>query len=252
MTVTASPKAPTRLGNLLIERGYLTLEQLQEVLDHQNKVAKGKLLGEIIFDQQYCTEDQIVECLAAEYGVPYAKLEQRLFDPKTVDLLDREYIEKNLVLPLYCIRNLLTVVVSEPSNLFLVDELERVTGKEIQIVASTAKDIRRIIASLPNSKVFVIDDIIDDTDQTEVTLIENAIEDIGDLQEVAGQSPVIRLVNYMIYTAVKEGASDIHIEPAERCVRVRNRIDGRLYNNNWYIDIIASPGIRLYERTPNA
>ncbi|MCH7726641.1 MAG: Flp pilus assembly complex ATPase component TadA [Planctomycetes bacterium] len=229
MAVTVTPKSPTRLGNLLIERGYLTLEQLQAALDHQDKVAKGKLLGEIILDQQYCTEDQIVECLAAEYDVPYAKLEQRLFDPKTIDLLDREYIEKNLVLPLYCIRDLLTVVVSEPSNLFLVDELERITGKEIQIVASTAKDIRRIIASLPNSKVFVIDDIIDDTDQSEVTLIENAIEDIGDLQEVAGQSPVIRLVNYIIYTAVKEGASDIHIEPAERCVRVRNRIDGRLY-----------------------
>src|SRR4029079_12727613 len=63
----------------------------------------------------------------------------------------------------------------------------------------------------------------------EVTLIENAIEDIGDVAEIAGQSPVIRLVNFFIYTAVKEGASDIHIEPAERCMRVRNRIDGRLY-----------------------
>ncbi len=86
-----------------------------------------------------------------------------------------------------------------------------------------------MITTLPDSKVFVIDDIIEDSDQTEVTLIENAIEDIGDVEEVAGQSPVIRLVNYVIYTAVKEGASDIHIEPAERCLRVRNRIDGKLY-----------------------
>ena len=85
-----------------------------------------------------------------------------------------------------------------------------------------------MITTLPNSKVFVIDDIIEDSDTADVTLIEEAIEDIGDVEEIAGQSPVIRLVNYIIFNAVKEGASDIHIEPAERCMRVRYRIDGRL------------------------
>ena len=101
----------------------------------------------------------------------------------------------------------------------------------MQIVAATTKDIRRMITTLPNSKVFVIDDIIEDNEQADVTLIEDAIEDIGDVEEIAGQSPVIRLVNYIIYNAVKEGASDIHIEPAERCMRVRYRIDGRLYKS---------------------
>jgi type IV pilus assembly protein PilB len=100
---------------------------------------------------------------------------------------------------------------------------------EIQIVAASTRDIRRMITQLPDSKVFVIDDIIEDSDQAEVTLIEEAIDDIGDMAEIAGQSPVIRLVNYFVYNAVKEGASDIHIEPAERCVRVRYRIDGKLY-----------------------
>jgi type IV pilus assembly protein PilB len=75
----------------------------------------------------------------------------------------------------------------------------------------------------------VIDDIIEDSDAHDVTLIEEAIDDIGDIEEVAGQSPVIRLVNYVIFNAVKEGASDIHIEPAEHSVRVRYRIDGKLY-----------------------
>ena len=88
-----------------------------------------------------------------------------------------------------------------------------------------------MITSLPNSKVFVIDDIIEDSEADDVTLIEEAIEDIGDVEEIAGQSPVIRLVNFIIYNAVKEGASDIHIEPAEKCVRVRYRIDGRLYKS---------------------
>ncbi len=221
--------APQRLGNVLVERGYLALDQLQSALDYQRQAGKNKLLGEILVDLNYCSEDQVVECLAAEYGVPYAKLDSRLFDPKTIDALPREYIERHLVLPLFCIRDVLTIAISEPSNLFLIDEIGSLTGKQVQIVAATTKDIRRMITNLPDSKVFVIDDIIEDSQQAEVTLIEDAIEDIGDVEEIAGQSPVIRLVNFIIYNAVKEGASDIHIEPAERCLRVRNRIDGKLY-----------------------
>jgi type IV pilus assembly protein PilB len=213
--------APPRLGNILIERGFLTVERLQSALEHQ-KLAGGrsKLLGEILVELDFCT---------AGYGVPYAKLEMRLHDPASLQFIEREYIEKNLVFPLFCIRDVLTVAVTEPSNLFLIDEMASITGKEVQIVAATTKDIRRMITTLPDASVFVLDDIIEDPDQSEVTLIEEAIDDIGDIEEIAGQSPVIRLVNYIICTAVKEGASDVHIEPAERCVRVRNRIDGRLY-----------------------
>src|SRR5262249_51284889 len=207
--------APARLGNLLIEHGYLTRESLDRALEAQRAERGSKLLGEILVEQGFCTEDQVVECLAEEYLVPYAKLEARLHDPKVVDLLPREYVEANLALPLFCVRDVLTVAVAEPSNLFLIEELEGLTHKQIQIVAATPRDIRRLITSLPNSKVFVIDDIIEDSEAHDVTLIEEAIEDIGDVEEIAGQSPVIRLVNYIVYNAVKDGASDIHIEPAE-------------------------------------
>ena len=221
--------APTRLGNLLVERGFLSSDQLESALEHQKIVGKNKLLGEILVDLEYCSEDQVAECLATEYGVPYAKLEQRLYDPKITDLLPREFIEKNLVMPLFCVRDVLTVAVSEPSNLFLIDEISSTSGKQVQIIATTPKDIRRMVTTLPNSKVFVLDDIIDDSEDAEVELIEDAVEDIGDVEEGAGQSPVIRLVNYLIFNGCKDGASDIHIEPADRCVRVRNRIDGKLY-----------------------
>jgi type IV pilus assembly protein PilB len=228
MTMLKEP--PQRLGNVLITRGYLRTEDLDTALAAQKTDGgRNKLLGELLIELGFCTEDQVLECLAVEFHVPYAKLEARLFDPKIVDILPREYIEENLVLPLFLVRNTLTVAVSEPSNLFLIEELRTLTEKDISIVASTAKDIRRMITNLPNSKVFVIDDIIEDADDSDVTLIEEAIEDIGDVAEIAGQSPVIRLVNYIIYNGVKEGASDIHIEPADRCLRIRNRIDGRLY-----------------------
>ncbi len=207
------------------------MDQLQSALDIQKKQGGGKLVGEILVDMQFCTEEHITECLACVYGVPYAKLEPRIADPKIVDVLPREYIEKNLVFPLYRIRGTLTVAVTEPSNLFLIDEIRGLTHLDVQIVSTTAKDIRRMITTLPDSKTFVIDDIIDENQQGEVTLIE-AVADISEsVDDVAGRSPVIRLVNYMIYNAVREGASDIHIEPAERCTRVRNRIDGKLYKS---------------------
>lgn len=223
---------PQRLGSLLVEKGYITPDGLHAALEKQKQEGKGKLLGELLVELQYCTEDQVVECLATEYGVPYAKLETRLFDPKIVDILPREYIEKNMVLPMYMIRGILTLAVSEPSNLFLIDEIRGLTNMQVQIVTASTKDIRRMITSLPNSKVFVIDDIIEDSESANVTLIEEAIEDIGDLdEEFIGQNPIIRLVNYIIYNAVKESASDIHIEPAEHCMRVRYRIDGKLHKS---------------------
>jgi len=201
--------APPRLGNVLIERGHITALQLNAALDEQRSGA-GKLLGEILIERNFCTDDQVIECLAIVYGVPYAKLEPRIADPKIVETLPRDYIEKHLVFPLFKIRHTLTVAVTEPTNLFLIDELHALTNLDVQVVATSAKDIRRMITTMPDSKTFVIDDI-------------------GDTTEFAGQSPVIRLVNYIIYNAVKEGASDIHIEPGDRCLRVRNRIDGKLY-----------------------
>jgi type IV pilus assembly protein PilB len=229
--MTHAFQPPQRLGNILVEKGILSLEKLQEALELQKRSGGTKLLGEILVEKEFCSEDQVIESLAQVYSLPYAKLEPRLADPKIVDVLPREYIEKNLVFPLFKIRGVLTVAMCEPTNLFLLDEMSRATNLQVQVVAASPKDIRRMITTLPDSKTFVIDDIIEDNNQTEVTLIETAIDDIGDATEIAGQSPVIRLVNYVIYNAVKEGASDIHIEPAERCMRVRYRIDGRLYKS---------------------
>lgn len=222
---------PRRLGDLLVQKGYLSPEGLTNALSEQHLGHKGKLLGEILVDISACSEDQVAECIASEYRLPYAKLETRIFDPRIVEILPREFIEKNLVLPLYVIRDTLTLAVSEPSNLFLFEEVQEVSRLKVQLVVATAKDIRRMITTLPNSKVFVIDDIIEDTVSDDVQLIEDNIEDIGNVEEAAGQSPVIRLVNFIIYNAVKEGASDIHIEPAERVLRIRYRIDGRLYKS---------------------
>ena len=226
MIATATRKP---LGQLLLEKGAIKPEQLERALEEQRRSGHQKLLGEILVEIRACTEDQVTEALAQGYGVPYARISPRVADPRAVALLPREFLEKHQVLPLFLVEAMLTVAVSEPANVFLQEEMERVSGYNVQLVAATSRDIKAPLQTyLPNDKVFIIDDIIEDVDPNEFALIESKIEDITNLEEAAGDSPVIKLVNYCIYNAVKDGASDIHIEPGDGMMRVRYRIDGRL------------------------
>jgi len=219
-----------QLGQLLLARGVVTEEQIEKALAEQTEKGHRKLLGELLVELGFCTENQIASALAEAYGVPYAQISPKMCDPKVIELLPREFLEEHIVLPLFKVYNVLTIAVSEPSNVFLLDEIERVTGCKVQVVCSTAKDIKATIQTyLPAANVFVIDEIIDEQGLEDFTLIENIAQDISDLAEVAGQSPVVKLVNYLLYHAVHENASDIHIEPDDKKLRVRYRVDGRLY-----------------------
>ena len=228
-TVGAGVGTKVQLGELLIERGLITPKQLDDALEEQRRTGRKKLLGEILVDLHFVTEEQVVETLAHAYGVPYAKLTPRVADPRVTDQLPREFIEAHHVLPLFLVDGVLTVAVSEPANVFLVDEIERVCGHRAQIVAATQRDIRATLqAHLPSANVFVIDEIYDDVDSNAFSVVERQATDIKNLEEVAGQSPVIKLVNYILYHAVQEKASDIHIERDDHACRVRYRVDGRL------------------------
>src|ERR1041385_4592331 len=216
------------LDQLLLNRGVIKQDQLERALDEQKRNNHQKLLGEILVELHICTEDQITEALAQAYGVPYARISPKIADPKVIALLPKEFLEKHQVLPLFLVEGMLTVAVPEPANVFLLEEVERQSGYNVQLVAATSRDIKATLQTyLPNDKVFVIDDIIEEVDPSEFTLIETKVEDITNLEQAAGDSPVIKFVNYCIYNAVKDGASDIHIEPGDAVLRVRYRIDGR-------------------------
>lgn len=217
------------LGQLLLDSGVITAEQLQTALDAQQRCNHQKLLGEVLVELSICSDDQITEALAIAYGVPYARVSPKIADAQTISILPKEFLEKHQVLPLFLVDNVLTVAVSEPANVFLLEEIERLSGYSVQLVAATARDIKSTLQTyLPNDRVFVIDEIMDDVKPEDFTLIEQKIEDISDLEAAAGDSPVIKFVNYTIYSAVKDGASDIHIEPGDGSLRVRFRVDGRL------------------------
>jgi type IV pilus assembly protein PilB len=217
------------LGQLLLAKGLIQQDQLDSALEEQKRSGHQKLLGEMLVELRICTEDQIVETLAQAYAVPYARVSPKIADPKVIQVLPKEFLEKHQTLPLYLVEGVLTVAVSEPANVFLLEEIERLSGYQVQVVAATARDIKSTLqAYLPTDKVFVIDDIIEEVEPEEFNVIEQPIQDVVNLEAAAGDSPVIKLVNYIIYNAVKEGASDIHVEPGEASLRIRYRIDGCL------------------------
>ncbi|MHC5028013.1 MAG: GspE/PulE family protein [Planctomycetota bacterium] len=218
------------LGEMLVCRGLITHRELDDALDHQKEQGHKKLLGEILVDLELVTQAQVLEVLADSYGIPFVVNAARFSDPRIVKILPQEFLIDHSVLPMFLVRDVLTVAVSEPANLYLVEEVGRITGHEVQIVAATSTEIAGALeAFLPSANVFVIDDIYEDIDETDFTVVEQVTAELSDLEEVAGQSPVVKLVNYLIYSAVQDGASDVHIEPDDRRLRVRFRIDGRLF-----------------------
>lgn len=219
-----------QLGQLLLARGIVTQEQIEKALTEQKDKGHRKLLGELLVEMNYCTENQIASALAEAYAVPYAQVSPKICDARALEILPRDFLDEHIILPLFKVYDVLTVAVSEPTNVFLMDEIERISGCRVQVVCATTKDIKATLQTyLPEANVFVIDDIIDEEGLDDFTLIENITEDISNLEEVAGQSPVVKLVNYLVYNAVRENASDIHIEPDDKKLRVRYRVDGKLY-----------------------
>lgn len=219
-----------QIGQVLQERGIVTAEQIESALSQQQRNGHRKLLGELLVELGYCTDNQLASALAAAYDVPYAQITPKVCDASVIEILPREFLEEHVALPLFKVYDVLTVAVSEPSNVFLIDEIERLAQCRAQVVCATSKDILATLQTyMPAANVFIIDDIIDDTSLDDFSLIESMPEDISNLEEVAGQSPVVKLVNYLIYTAVHENASDIHIEPDDKRLRIRYRVDGKLY-----------------------
>src|SRR5688500_8661606 len=144
MTLTLERKP---LGQILLGRGLLQPAQLERALEEQRRCAHQKLLGEILVELKHCTEEQVAEALARTYGVPFARVSPRVADPKVFTLLPRAFLEKNQALPLFLVEGVLTVALAEPTNVFLVGAIERLTGKRAQVVAGIAREILATLRS---------------------------------------------------------------------------------------------------------
>jgi type IV pilus assembly protein PilB len=167
---------PVRVGDMLLEKGILSSEELEQALAYQKDRGHEKLLGEVLVELDMVTQEQIMEVLAAAYQVPYARVSQQIADPKTMEVLPRDFMEEQCVLPMFLVAGKLTLAVHEPANVFLVEEVERLTGHSVQIVAAPLKDIQATLqAHLPSDNVFVINDLVDELKEEGLGLYESHV-----------------------------------------------------------------------------
>lgn len=222
--------APPRVGDLLIQRGLISQEQLVEALSYQRSADGRKLLGTALVELGMVSEAQVLETVADSYGLPFAQIDASLIDPALGELLPVEFCEEHIIAPMFLVDGRLTIAVNDPSDVFISEEVNRITGHQVQLVVATQSDIKQALGILRKSDADVFEiDISEDAVDLDVDVNEQHSIDLSDLDGSTGDSTVIKLVNYIIFNAVHESASDIHIEPDEGTLRVRYRVDGRLF-----------------------
>ncbi|MBN1309163.1 MAG: Flp pilus assembly complex ATPase component TadA [Chitinispirillaceae bacterium] len=218
-----------RIGEVLLEQGLITEEQLQKGLDEQRR--SGMRLGKCLVNLGYISELKLVDILSAQLDIQHVVLENFSFSRKLVRIVPKEMAEKYRVIPLFEQDGIITVAMADPTNLRTIDHLKFKTGKEIEPVIAAEKSILAAIERNYSAELEDMSTLLSEvTGNEELDLV--AVEEGGEIATDEEGAQVIKLVNLMINKAIEEGASDIHIEPLERYVRLRYRIDGDLVEKN--------------------
>ena len=215
-----------RLGDILIDRGLLTDAQLAEALDIQRN--SDQRLGEVLIDKGWLTEQDVLRALSAQLSIPDVKLRVGLFDPAISDVIQPRDVKRLKVFPLFRVRDEITLATTNPQNVPCLREVENLTRCSVRPVLARQEDIAAVAEDSEDPLDLGID-FIDDVEE-DFEVVEGAsLQDLDAVDEAAAGSPVINLVNSLIQRAVREGASDVHVEPFRDKSRVRFRIDGVLY-----------------------
>jgi type IV pilus assembly protein PilB len=217
-----------KLGEILVGQGKIKPEELSNFLLIQKK--ESKPLGQILVQEGAITEEELQQVLIEQLGIQHIWLRKGLVDPRIVHVLPKEKALSYKVIPMFRVHNVLTIATADPHAFFVFDEISKITNLKVQPVACRTDDILEAIHECYQMDV-AIDDIMDNIDESEIKLIQDVSEEeIRELAEMADGSPVINLVNTILLRAIRDGASDIHIEPQRGKFRVRVRIDGILYD----------------------
>jgi len=226
-----------KLGELLVELKLISEEQCQEALLIQKKTAKR--LGQIVVEEKMVSEDDLMGVLSRQLGYPHVWLRKGLVDPKIVKIITREKAQLYKVIPMFKVNANLTIATADPQAVFVFDELAKTTKCNIQPVLCRAADIIEAIDEYYDDDI-KITDFIDELQDSDIQLVESTMDqDYQEINEMAGESPIINLVNLILLKAIKDRASDIHLEPDRGKFRVRYRIDGILYE-------VMSPKLEIY------
>ena len=216
-----------RIGELLVQENLLTTEQLRKAREEAKE--GGARLGAQITKLGFLQENELNEFVARQYGVPDIDLDEFEVDPSVIQLIPEDVCQKHTVIPVNRAGSTLVLAISDPSNIFAIDDVKFLTGYNVEVVVASEEQIRRAI-DRHYEKASSLDDIMGGFDDSDMELVQEEDDvDIGELAKESEDAPVVKLVNLILTDAIKKDASDIHVEPYEKEFRVRYRIDGVLY-----------------------
>jgi type IV pilus assembly protein PilB len=233
-----------RIGELLLKEKRITPEQLQAALQSQR--SHGGKLGKSLVTLGFVKDEEITALLSKQYGVPAIELDQFEIDPAVLRLVPAETAQKYHVLPLSRSGATLTIAMTDPTNVFAMDDIKFMTGYNVEPVVASETDvidaIERYYGRAAQTSTPSAPSALDAASKALAEMpaggADDDVEVIEEIEEISvealarqgEEAPVIKLVNVILMSAIQKGASDIHIEPYEKELRVRFRIDGLLYN----------------------
>ena len=233
--VEAAPKPPPtlitkKLGEILVDHQLITKEQLAKAIEEQKRT--NKRMGEVFTELGFVSEEKLARALSAQLGIPYIDLNTVVVEPEAIDLLNERLARKNLALPLSVDKRFITVVMADPLDFESIHDISFATNREVRPTIAPFKEIKAAIRrfyhlSQPLEKILgeIKGGVIEVIAEQEVGPDSETMEEVARRGE---SPPIIRLVNSVIVHASRNKASDIHFEPREKSVRVRERVDGLL------------------------
>jgi type IV pilus assembly protein PilB len=212
-----------KIGEILVGKGFITADQLTEFLRTQKESSKP--LGQLLLEEEILSPEELTTIIGEQLGIPHIWLRKGMIDPRIVHVLPKETALHFQVIPMFRVNNALTLATSDPHAFFVFDEVSKITGLEVQPVLCRADDIIDAIHECYQKEVS-IDDVLARMDESEIEVVSTASErEISEIAEMAEESPVVNWTNMVLLRAIRDGASDIHIDKFQ----VRLRIDGVLY-----------------------
>jgi len=223
-------KEKKSLGESLVEEGLITADQFKQAQEEEDKT--GVPLRKILTKMGLIGEEDLVSFLCSRTGIPRIELNNYLIDPKIIALVPEELARKHEIIPVLKIGNRLTCAMVDPWNLFVLDQIRSKTDLIIEPALATEKEIKKglsVCYGVKGSMEELVESIGAEGFDIRKTIPEEEEIDNKLLEGIAEQPTVIKLVNLVIMNAIKEGASDVHVEPEEKTLRIRVRVDGMLH-----------------------
>jgi type IV pilus assembly protein PilB len=217
--MTTVKRKSKQLGQILIELGLITPEQLETALEEHQRTPKA--LGRVLIDLGMIKEADLVRALAEQVGLEFVDLTDTQIDPASTALLPEALARRYRALPIGDRDGKLLVAMSDPANVYALDDIRTITGRDVQPVVATSVDVEQAIAKFAGLDSHV--------EQLAAEAAGGSDGDEVDLEAALEDAPIVKLVNAIMSQAVAERASDVHIEPGERDVRIRFRVDGVLH-----------------------